>query len=135
MSTPARRKAVTRVSEVIARPARTGPQAIVAFTIVEFIDSFINDLTEKQYGAAVGLLILILSGLQVLVENWSGKAFFRKVPPTEQPVVDTVPTEPKKAKEPLLEDDNPEEFVGDPVEPEHSLDVNSFVEVDEEESR
>lgn len=78
----------TRVSEAVARPARTGPQAIVAFAIVEFIDSFINDLTEKQYGAAVGLLVLILAGLQVLAENRLGKAVMRSVPPKDVNVVD-----------------------------------------------
>lgn len=133
MSTPARRKAVTRVSEAIARPARTGPQAVIAFAIVEFIDSFISDLTEKQYGAAVGLLILILAGLQVLVENWSGKAFFRAVPPTKQPVVDTVPEEPKDDPDEIVfEDEHPDELAGEPVDPEHSLDVDSFAEEQED---
>ena len=70
----------TRVSEAVARPVRTGPQAVAAFAIVEFIDSFINDLTEKQYGAAVGLLVLVLAWLQVVTENFLGKAFFRAVP-------------------------------------------------------
>lgn len=87
MSTPARR-AKTGVSEAIARPVRTGPQAVVAFAVVEFIDSFINDLTEKQYGAAVGLLILILAGIQVLVENGLGKTIFRKLPSEQVPPTD-----------------------------------------------
>lgn len=77
-----------RVSETIARPARTGPQAVVAFATVEFIDSFVRDLTEKQYGAAVGLLVLILAGVQVMIENGVGKAIFRAVPPKHVPVKD-----------------------------------------------
>lgn len=79
------------VSEVVARPVRTGPQAVVAFAVVEFWDSFIQDLSEKQYGAAVGLLVILLAGLQALVENWRGKAFLRKVPPKDVPVVDDTP--------------------------------------------
>lgn len=67
----------TRVNEAIARPARTTPQAVVAFAIVEFIDSFINNLTEQQYGAAVGLLVIILAGVQILIERGVGAAFLR----------------------------------------------------------
>lgn len=67
----------TRVNEVIARPARTAPQAGVAFALVEFIDSFINDLSEKQYGAAVSLLVILFAAVQVALERGIGTAFLR----------------------------------------------------------
>lgn len=78
----------TQVSDKVARPVRGGAQAVVAFAIVEFWDSFFQDLTEKQYGAAVGLLVIILSFTQVLVENWTGKAFLRRIPERATPVTD-----------------------------------------------
>lgn len=134
MSTPARRKASTTVNEAIARPVRTGPQAVIAFAIVEFIDSFINDLTEKQYGAAVGLLVLILAGVQVLLENWSGKAFFRRVPPETVPVVENIEPEPESPGMEEHEEDV-EGNVGDPVAPDHNLDPDTFDEEAEEEVR
>lgn len=72
---------MAQVSELIARPIRTLPQAAIAYAIAEFWDSFINDLTEKQYGALVGILVILLSALQIAVERLSGLALFRKTGP------------------------------------------------------
>jgi len=76
------------VSEVIARPTRTAVQATPSFAVTEFIDAFLYDMSDRQYGALVVLLTLIVGLVQNAVENYSGKGFLRKVPPTDAPVVD-----------------------------------------------
>jgi hypothetical protein len=85
-----------KVNEALARPARTGLQAGVAAVIVEFVDSFFYDMDDRQYFAAIGLLTLVLSFIQTLTENKTGKAILRNVPPRETPVVDEGRNEMKK---------------------------------------
>lgn len=82
-----------RVREPVARAARTAMQATPAFIVTEFIDSFFLDLSEKQYGALVGLLTLVFAFLQTATENKFGYALFRKFSHTPPAVVST-PTTP-----------------------------------------
>lgn len=79
------------IGENVARPLRTGVQAVPAYALVEFVDAFIHDMTERQYAAAVVLLTMVISLIQTTVENGLGKAFLRRVPPVEVPVVDDFP--------------------------------------------
>lgn len=80
--------ATSTVSEVFARPARTAIQGGVSTVITEFIDSFLYDMTDKQYFALAALLTLVISAAQALIENRTGKAILRSVPPVEAPVVE-----------------------------------------------
>lgn len=68
------------VSQVVARPVRTGVQLIPAAVITEFIDSFFYNLSDKQYAALLSLLLLLTSLIQTLIENRVGKGFLRTVP-------------------------------------------------------
>lgn len=77
----------TRVSEAIARPARTAIQAAPSAIITEFIDSFFYDMADKQYAALLMLLTLLFAWIQAAYENAKGRGlWFRAVGPTEQPV-------------------------------------------------
>jgi len=76
-----------KVSESVARPARTVIQATPAFLITELIDSF-HDLTDYQFGLVVLILTAGISWVQTTVENELGKGLLRQVPPTEAPLVD-----------------------------------------------
>jgi hypothetical protein len=77
----------TRVSEAVARPVRTAIQAAPAAAITEFVDAFIYDLNDRQYGALLVLLTLVIAWVQAAYENSRGKAlWFRKVGPTTSPV-------------------------------------------------
>jgi hypothetical protein len=76
------------VSESIARPVRTALQLGAATTITELMDAFVNDLTTQQYGALVASLTLVLSCAQAALENHTGKALLRSIPPREVPVTD-----------------------------------------------
>ena len=75
------------VSESVARPARTAIQAVPAGAITEFVDAFIYDMSDRQYGAAVVLLTLLFGWAQAAFENHRGEALWlRRVPPTDTPV-------------------------------------------------
>ena len=76
------------VSESIARPVRTALQLGAATTITECVDAFLTDLTTQQYGALVAGLTLVLSCVQAALENSTGKAVLRQIPPREVPVAD-----------------------------------------------
>lgn len=77
----------TEVPETVARPVRTTVQLVPAAVITEVIDAFFWDLDERQYAALLGLLTILFSFLQVVLENHTGKAFLRQVPPKEVPLV------------------------------------------------
>lgn len=79
------------IGENVARPLRTGVQAVPAYALVEFVDAFIHDMTERQYAAAVVLLTMLISLIQTTIENGIGKAFLRRVPPTDAPIIDDFP--------------------------------------------
>lgn len=76
-----------RVSESVARPARTVIQGTPAWLITSLIDSF-YDLTDYQFGIVALLLTGAISYVQTEIENHLGKGLLRNVPPTETPVVD-----------------------------------------------
>lgn len=76
-----------RVSEAIARPARTAIQAAPAAAIVEFVDVFFYDMNDKQYAALLVMLTLLFGYAQAAYENSRGKALWlRKVGPTTAPL-------------------------------------------------
>lgn len=77
------------VSETVARPLRTAPQGGIAWAVTEGIDAFFYDFSDRQYGILVVLLTMLVSFIQTTVENGIGKAFLRRVPPTQAPIVDT----------------------------------------------
>lgn len=77
------------VSTAVANPIRTGVQGSAAWVVTELLDSFeILAMDERQYGAVIVGLSMVFAFAQNLTENHFGKAFLRKVPPTEAPVVD-----------------------------------------------
>jgi hypothetical protein len=77
----------TRVSEAVARPARTAIQMAPAAVFTEVIDVFIVDMDERGYAAIFALLTLLFGWFQTWRENSTGQGWwFRKVPPTDQPV-------------------------------------------------
>ena len=76
----------TRVSEAIARPARTAIQVVPSAAITEFVDAFIYDMNDRQYAALVVMLTLLFAWIQAAYENAKGRGlWFRAVPPTNQP--------------------------------------------------
>jgi hypothetical protein len=75
-----------RVGEPTARAIRTGVQATPAWILVEFIDAWFYDMTDRQFSVAVLALLVAFAHLQALVENRTGKGFLRKVPPRTVPV-------------------------------------------------
>lgn len=70
----------TKVSQAVARPARTAVQMVPSAVVTEFIDAFVHNLSDKQYAALAALLLLVFGYVQVLVENGIGKGFLRTVP-------------------------------------------------------
>ena len=72
----------TKVSEAVARPVRTAAQATPSWVIVEVVDAFIYDLSERQFGALLLLLTLLFGWAQNLLENKRESGYFlRDVPP------------------------------------------------------
>lgn len=80
--------ATTKVSEALARPVRTGVQGSAGWVGTEFIDAFIYNMNDRQYGIMVVVLTIAFGWIQVLAENYFGKALLRKVPAPQVPVVD-----------------------------------------------
>lgn len=79
---------MSRVSTTVAAPIRTGAQLGVGFILVEFVAAFFaTDWTERQFMAALGLATLLVTAVQHLVENRTGHAVLRDVPPTTAAVV------------------------------------------------
>jgi len=81
----------TKVSEALARPARTAMQGSAGWVETEFIDAFIHHLNEQQYGILVVVLTVISGWIQVAVENYLGKAVLRRMPAQSVPVADEAP--------------------------------------------
>jgi len=69
-----------------ANAARTAIQAGPAWVVVENIDAFVYDLSDRQFGALVALLLIVFSYVQVVIENYAGRALLRN------PYVQDVPT-------------------------------------------
>lgn len=63
----------------LKRPIRTAIQASPAWAITECIDAFLYDMSDRQFGALMGLLLVLFSWIQVLVENKVGAGLFRDV--------------------------------------------------------
>lgn len=79
----------SKVSEALARPARTAGQGTAGWVGTEFIDAFIYNMNDRQYGILVVVLTIVFGWIQVVVENYLGKAFLRRIPAVEVPVTDT----------------------------------------------
>lgn len=82
-----------RISEAKARAARTVVQMTPAAVIVELVDSTFWDMDERQYAAIFAALTLVFAWVQVLIENKTGYALFRKFSRNDPAVVST-PTTP-----------------------------------------
>lgn len=74
---------MANLPQSIANPARTGVQMGAAAIIVEFIDAFFYDLSERQYAALVALLILVVSFVQNLYEQYKDVYFLKPKQLTE----------------------------------------------------
>lgn len=61
----------------VVNPTRTAVQLIPAAVLTEGVDSFLYDLSEKQYAALLGLLLLATSWIQNYMEYRKGKAFLK----------------------------------------------------------
>lgn len=100
---------MSKISQSIARPARTAGQGGLAYAIVEVIDAFGAGFTGRQYGALLLLLTIVVGALQVVVENRLGRALLRYIPPTDAPLVDSVPSgEPEQTDNRPREEDGPQ---------------------------
>lgn len=77
-----------RIGEPTARAFRTATQGGTAWVLTEFADAWLYDMTERQFGALVALLTLLLAWGQALVENHYGKGFLRAIPPKKVPLID-----------------------------------------------
>lgn len=64
---------------IVNRPVRTAAHGALALTIIEFIDAVVYDLNDRAYGASVALLAVVLSWLQVAIENYRNKGLLRDV--------------------------------------------------------
>lgn len=82
---------MTAVRDSVARPTRTALQLSAAAVVVEAVDAFGAGFDGRQYAAAVGLLALLLSFVQAVVEQRTGHAVLRNVPARPVPVVDDPP--------------------------------------------
>ena len=76
-----------RVSDAVARPARTAIQGGAGYAVAELVDSFVG-LTDGQVFWLAAVLTLAFSYAQTLIENHLGAGLLRQVPPTTAPVVD-----------------------------------------------
>ena len=65
------------MSETANRSVRTAVQAGLAGIITEFVDAFFYDLSDRQYGAAVALLAIVITYAQNLVEERQGTGLLR----------------------------------------------------------
>lgn len=68
---------INKLPASIANPVRTAGQLLPSAIIVEFIDAFVTNLSDKQYAALSGLLLLVFCYLQNLVEEIKGRAFLK----------------------------------------------------------
>lgn len=71
----------TRAPAAVARPTRTALQAAPAYVVTEFVDAWLYDMSDRQYGALVVLLTLVLGWAQVAMENRLGRGLLRDVSP------------------------------------------------------
>ena len=77
----------TRVSEGVARPARTAIQMTPAAIVTELVDIFVYNMDERGYLAVFAALTLLFGVIQNLAENASGKGWWlRQVPPAAVPI-------------------------------------------------
>lgn len=66
---------VPELSKTTANPIRTTLQIGLAATIVGFIHNFAYDMSADQQASATALLTIIISFVQNLIEQRTGKVF------------------------------------------------------------
>lgn len=93
---------MTGIRDTIARPVRTAAQGGTGWLVVEFIDAFVYDMSDRQYGIAVALATVVLGYLQNVVENLSGVALLRDLPTKEVDVVEKDETGVIEYNNPIL---------------------------------
>lgn len=74
------------VTDKVSRPTRALGQGGTSWIIVELVDAFFFDLTDRQFGALVAGLTVAISWAQVVIENWAGVGFLRKPEPPAKKV-------------------------------------------------
>lgn len=79
---------MSNLTDAVGRPVRTATQGGTAWLLVEFIDAFLWNMDERQYGIAVALLTVVISYAQNLIENRAGVAFLRELPDREVDVME-----------------------------------------------
>lgn len=80
-----------KISDALSRTARTALQLGVTAAVVEWVDTAVHDMSDRTYTASILLGTVVLTLVQTVTEQQSGKALLRKVPAPDQPVVDTGP--------------------------------------------
>lgn len=65
------------MKESINRASRTAIQGTLAGALVEFVDATIIDLSDRQYGATIVLLTMVISYVQTFVEDKKGAGLLR----------------------------------------------------------
>lgn len=75
-------------SDTASRPVRTVVQMGIAGALVETTDAFFYDMSDRQYAAALGLLVILFSWLQVVIENRTGKTMLRNYDSVDGAVVE-----------------------------------------------
>lgn len=65
------------MSETGNRSVRTAVQTGFAGVTTEFVDAFLYDMTDRQYGALVALLVVAYAFVQNLVETRTGTGLLR----------------------------------------------------------
>lgn len=65
------------VQRSVSGPVRTAVQMVPSAILTEFIDAWLFDMTERQYVALSGLLLLVVSWAQNYFEQKKGIFFLR----------------------------------------------------------
>lgn len=108
----------TVVSTTIANPIRTAAQGGAGWLATEFIDAWIYDMNDRQYGIAVLVIGALVSLVQNYVENRTGKAILRDIPQPDAPIVETgTPVEDTSGDDELVDELDGHENDDLPAEP------------------
>lgn len=111
---------MSTVNQAVARPLRTAGQGTVAEITIQVIEAFFYDLNEAQHVALLGALTIAYGVIQVLIENKTGKAVLRYIPPTDAPVISTTSETPEQT------DNRPRPEDGEQLPPEERGDAEEW---------
>lgn len=74
--------------EKLARPTRTALQGGAGGALAVLIDETFYDLTDAGLMALALVLTTFIGWVQVTIEDYTGRALLRSIPPTEVPIVE-----------------------------------------------